>query len=73
MPGPKMTHKEVMEDLRSRGFHIGLAAISRNIQTGVFPFGTVVNKGVSGRVTTLILRTNYEKWADGNIGPVLKD
>lgn len=73
MRNPKMTHKDVMEDLRSRGFPIGLAAISRNIQTGVFPFGTVVNKGVSGRVTTLILRSEYEKWADENIGPVLSD
>lgn len=67
----KMTHKAVMEDLRTRGFHIGLAAISKNIKNGVFPFGSVINVGPSGRVTTLILRKNYEKWADENIGPVL--
>lgn len=73
MSAPKMTHAEVMKDLRSRGFHIGLAAISRNIQTGVFPFGHVINRGRSGRVTTLILRSKYEKWADENIGPVLSD
>lgn len=71
MPGPQMTHKEIMEDLRSRGFKIGLAAISKNLQTGVFPFGSVINVGPSGRITTLILRKDYENWANENIGPVL--
>ena len=71
--GIKMTHAEVAADLRSRGFSIGLATISRNIQSGIFPFGKVINKGASGRVTTLILRPEYERWADENIGPVLKN
>lgn len=71
MPGPRMTHKEVMEDLRARGFKIGLAAVSKNLQDGTFPFGAVIHRGPSGRVTTLILRKDYENWADEHIGPVL--
>lgn len=71
MPGPRMTHKEVMEDLRTRGFKIGLAAVSDNLKSGAFPFGSVTKRGPSGRVTTLILRKDYENWADEHIGPVL--
>lgn len=71
--GIKMTHAEVAADLRSRGFSIGLATISKNLKSGVFPFGSVISEGPSGRITTLILRKNYERWADENIGPVLKN
>jgi len=68
-----MTHAEVAADLRSRGFSIGLATISKNLKSGVFPFGSVINEGPSGRITTLIWRKDYEKWADEHIGPVLKN
>ena len=71
MPGLKMTLLDVCKDMRSRGFKIKESTLSDCLATGVFPFGTLINTGKSGRRTYMILRHNYESWAEENIGPVL--
>lgn len=70
MANPKMTLRDVCVDMRSRGFKIKADTLSKGIVAGVFPFGTVLGTGKSGRTTFLIIRRNYEEWADKYIGPV---
>jgi len=64
MPGNfKMTTKEVCDDMRRRGCKIGEPALRQGIELGLYPFGTLVCTGETGRRVFLILRVNYEKWA----------
>ena len=64
MSKPTMTLREVQMDLRERGIKKSAAAISKGIKCGLFPFGSVTNIGDTGRATFLILRVDYENWAD---------
>lgn len=64
MAGPRMTIKEVADDMRSRGMGMHNYTITENIANGTFPFGTVIKTGESGRRTFLILRRDYEDWAN---------
>lgn len=67
MAGPRMTIKEVADDMRARGMGMTYKTITDNIASGVFPFGTVLNTGETGRRTFLILRRDYEAWADKSL------
>lgn len=64
MGKPTMTLREVQLDLRERGIQKSAAAISKGIKSGLFPFGTVVSIGDTGRTTFNIFRKDYEQWAD---------
>lgn len=64
MAAPRMTIKEVADDMRSRGMGLAYQTITDNIANGTFPFGTVLNTGKTGRRTFLILRRDYEAWAE---------
>lgn len=64
MAGPRMTINEVMNDMRRRGMGMTQRTIGDNIEAGVFPFGRVLTTGETGRRTFLILRRDYEAWAD---------
>ena len=68
MAGPRMTIKEVADDMRRRGMGMAYKTITANIENGIFPFGTVLNTGETGRRTFLILRRDYEAWADRCLG-----
>lgn len=59
-----MTIKEVADDLRSRGMGMAYKTITTNIENGTFPFGRILNTGETGRRTFMILRRDYEAWAD---------
>lgn len=37
--------------------------LSDGIASGVFPFGSILSVGETGRRSILILRCDYEKWA----------
>lgn len=63
----RMTLQDVMVDMRSRGLRMNMASISTGIKCGAFPFGKVLNVGGTGRATFLILRSDYERWADENL------
>lgn len=60
---PKMTVREVQLDLRDRGLQLSQSTVSKNIKSGAFPFGIVLGTGVR-RTSFLILRKDYEAWAD---------
>ena len=64
MPGNfKMTTKGVCDDMRRRGCKIGEPALRAGIEKGLYPFGTLIGIGGTGRRVFHILRVDYEKWA----------
>lgn len=64
MAAPRMTIKEVADDMRRRGMGMAYKTITDNIANGTFSFGTVIGTGETGRRTFLILRRDYEDWAE---------
>ena len=62
-----MTLNDVMLDMRRRGLRMTLRSISSGIKCGAFPFGKVIGVGETGRTTFLIIRSDYEQWADANL------
>lgn len=62
MNKPTMTLKEVYEDLRKYGFKISPERLSDGIVSGLYPFGSVLNVGETGKRTFQILRVDYENW-----------
>ena len=59
---PTMTLREVYEDLRNTGFRISPEKLSDGIVSGLYPFGTLLNTGETGKRTFQILRIDYENW-----------
>lgn len=68
MGSPRMTIHDVMADMRERGLPMTYKTISDCLKNGIFPFGHVIGTGSSGRATFLILRKDYEAWADEYLG-----
>lgn len=64
MASPRMTVEDVSKDLRARGMPMSKGMVCRSIKAGVFPFASIINVGKTGRNTFLILRKDYENWAD---------
>lgn len=64
MQKPNMTTEEVMQDMRRRNFSISYRTFMDGISAGVFPFVKVLGSGKTGRKNFLILRRDYEIWAD---------
>lgn len=71
MAKARMTLLDVCEDLRRRGMGITQKTVSDCIESGVFPFGRVLSVSSGGRRTFLIMRKDYEAWADASVGPLL--
>ena len=63
MPRPTMTLADVVADMRTRGMKATNKTVSDGIASGVFPFGTILGTGVTGRRSILIFRCDYEAWA----------
>jgi hypothetical protein len=63
----RMTMIEVMNDMRDCGFHISQKTLSDGMVAGVFPFGTLLSTGKTGRRTFMILRRDYEIWKNENM------
>jgi len=59
---PTMTLKEVYDDLRKHGFKTSPKRLSEGIVSGLYPFGSVLNIGETGKHTFQILRADYEAW-----------
>lgn len=64
MTGPRMTVKQVMDDMKIRGLPMTYKTVTECLKSGVLPFGHVLNEGGSGRTTFLIFRKDYETWAN---------
>lgn len=60
----RMSLDDVVAELRDRGFPIGKKTLADMIESGQLPFGSVVSSGATGRRTFLILRSDFEAWAD---------
>lgn len=63
----RMTMNEVMDDMRSCGYPISQKTLSDDMVAGVFPFGTLLSTGQTGRRTFMILRRDYENWKNENM------
>lgn len=59
---------DVLAEMRKRGMPIGQVTLSDGIADGTFPFGKVISTGKAGRRTFLILRRDFEKWAETYLG-----
>lgn len=61
---PRMTLAEVLGEMREHGMSIGQGVLSDGIENGTFPFGRVMSTGKTGRRRFLILRKDFEAWAE---------
>lgn len=64
MAGARMTVEDVSKDLGRRGMPMSKDMVCNSIRAGAFPFAKIINTGKTGRSTFLILRKDYEDWAD---------
>lgn len=65
---PRMSVNDVLAEMRQRGMPIGQGTLSDGIADGTFPFGKVMGIGKAGRRNFLILRADFEKWAEVYLG-----
>ena len=66
---PRMTLDDVLEDLRAHGMNIGKDVLSNCLKQGIFPFGHVVGSAPTGRACFLIMRLDYQRWAEEYVYP----
>lgn len=64
----RMTMDEVLEDMRRHGQRISQPILSDWMASGNCPFAIHLRTGSTGRRTFMILRRDYEKWRDQNLG-----
>ena len=64
MKKPRLTVNELLADMRNRDFNISQKTLNEGIDAGCFPFIKVLGVGKTGRRNLLIMRRDYEKWAD---------
>lgn len=61
---PRMTLDDVLADMRSHGMPMNKGALSMCLKSGALPFASVLGTGPTGRTTFLIMRRDYERWAE---------
>lgn len=61
---PRMTLDDVLADIRAHGMPMGKQKLIECLRTGIFPFATILGAGPTGRINFLIMRKDYDKWAD---------
>lgn len=66
---PRMTLDEVATDMRSFGMSISKDILSHCLEQGVFPFGHVVGVSPTGARCFMIMRKDYEDWAQAYLVP----
>ena len=64
MASPRMTLDDVLADMRAHGMSMQKQLLSECLKQGIFPFAHILGIGPTGRTTFLILRRDYQKWAD---------
>ena len=62
-----MTIQEVYQAMREAGIPCTPARISAGVANGMYPFGTVINVGETGRRTLLIYRVDFDAWLESKI------
>ena len=61
---PRMTLDEVLDDMRSHGMSIGKQTLTTCLKNGIFSFAHIVGIGPTGRTDFLIMRKDYDAWAE---------
>lgn len=61
---PRMTLDDVLADMRAHGMSMEKGALSHCLKEGIFPFAHILSTGPTGRTHFLIMRKDYEKWAN---------
>ena len=61
---PRMTLDDVLADMGSKGMPMEKRVLSECLKKGVFPFATVLGISPTGRANFLIMRRDYEQWAE---------
>ena len=61
---PRMTLDDVLDDMRAHGMPMGKQVLMECLRTGVFPFATILGISPTGRTNFLIMRKDYDKWAE---------
>lgn len=61
---PRMTLDDVLRDMRAHGMSMEKRTLAECLRTGIFPFASIICTGPTGRTTFLIMRKDYEKWAE---------
>ena len=64
MASPRMTLEDVVVDMRSHGISINKKTLSECLKQGVFPFASIVSISPTGRANFMIMRRDYQKWAE---------
>lgn len=64
MKKPRMTLDDVLEDMRSRGLPMGKKTLYECLKRGMYSWATLISTGPTGRNSYLIMRRDYEKWAE---------
>lgn len=60
---PRMTLEEVCRDMRNHGMSMSTKTLADGIETGAFPFGTMVSKSETGIRNIIVMRKDYCAWA----------
>lgn len=61
---PRMTTDDVLADMRAHGMSISKVALIACIREGIFPFAHIIGNGPTGRANILIMRKDYDAWAE---------
>ena len=64
MASPRMTVNELLTDMRNRDFNISQKTLYEGIEAGIFPFVRVLGISTTGRRNLLIMRRDYNEWAE---------
>lgn len=59
---PTMTVREVVNAMRGVGFRTSDEIVADGIESGRYPFGTLISSGKTGRRHFEILRVDFERW-----------
>lgn len=70
MASPRLTVGDLLRDMRSRGFNISQKTLYEGVEAGCFPFIKVLGVGKTGRRNLLIMRRDYETWANEYLGGI---
>lgn len=54
--------------MRNRGFKTSTGRLAKGIESGVYPFGRMINRGPSGRRSFEIFAGDFYRWLDQRAG-----
>ena len=62
-----MTLNDISLAMREAGIPCSPARISAGIASGLYPFGSVIGEGPSGRRSILVYRVDFDAWLQSKI------